>query len=292
VGYHRSGRAGGVERVSASGRAVHFASDGTPRRFIATTAAGLRKPAAIVPVSGGDLKTWPGGADLIIVTAPQFRAALQPLWPRASSRGCAWRWWTSIKSTTRSAPVSRTGGDPGFRTIRESALARTRAALSAAGRRCQLRPARLLGWHRVGYCSHAVGAHRVLRLDGIGRVVCPARRQRGGGSGPGVGRFPAQTADQLATMVAKTLEYASGDQTAAWRHDALLVADNDEPGFADAAKAFGDQLTGYRARVTTVAGDGSGTRQELSQAFAQGPGCWVISGTAVWSYGRRRRSWR
>ena len=73
-------------------------------------------------------------------------------------------------------------------------------------------------------------------------------------------------------MVAKTLEYESGDRAATWRHDALMVADNDEPGFAEAAKAFGDQLTGYQARAITVEGDGSTTRQELAQAFAQGTG--------------------
>ena len=50
-------------------------------------------------------------------------------------------------------------------------------------------------------------------------------------------------------MVAKTLEYESGDQASTWRHDALMVADNDEPGFADAAKTFSDQLTGYQARA-------------------------------------------
>ena len=61
------------------GGRVRFASDGTPRRFHAATTAGLRQPAAITPVPGGDLRDLPGGADLIIVTVPQFRAALEPL---------------------------------------------------------------------------------------------------------------------------------------------------------------------------------------------------------------------
>jgi hypothetical protein len=50
------------------------------------------------------------------------------------------------------------------------------------------------------------------------------------------------------------------------------VADNDEPGFVEAAKAFGDQLAGYQPRAIAVEGDGSGTRLELGQAFAQGTG--------------------
>ena len=58
---------------------IRFASDGASRRFIAATTAGLRKPAAVAPVAAGDLRDWPGGADLIVVTVPQFREALQPL---------------------------------------------------------------------------------------------------------------------------------------------------------------------------------------------------------------------
>ena len=61
------------------GGRVRFASDGAPHRFVAATTAGLRRPAAITPVPGGDLRDLPGGADLIIVTVPQFRAALEPL---------------------------------------------------------------------------------------------------------------------------------------------------------------------------------------------------------------------
>jgi hypothetical protein len=87
-----------------------------------------------------------------------------------------------------------------------------------------------------------------------------------------VGRLPAQTVEQLATMVAKTLDYERSDQAAAWHQDALVVADNDEPGFTEAAQAFTEQLAGYRARVVTIDDDGSTARQELIQAFGQGIG--------------------
>ena len=73
-------------------------------------------------------------------------------------------------------------------------------------------------------------------------------------------------------MVAKTLDYERGDQAAAWHQDALVMADDDESGFTEVAKAFTDQLAGYRARVATIEGDGAAARQELSQAFAQGTG--------------------
>ena len=60
---------------------MRFASDGASRRFDAATTAGLRQPAAIRPVVGRRPSSIPDGADLIIVTVPQFRAALEPLWP-------------------------------------------------------------------------------------------------------------------------------------------------------------------------------------------------------------------
>ena len=161
------------------GGRVRFASDGTPRRFVAATTAGLRQPAAITPVPGGDLRDLPGGADLIIVTVPQFRAALEPLVAARQKQGLR----VAVVDVeqiydTFSARRAGAGGDPGFRTIREGALARTRAALPAAGRRCQLRSARLPGGRGAGSRPDAVGAHRVLRLDGVGCVVRPARRQR------------------------------------------------------------------------------------------------------------------
>ena len=87
-----------------------------------------------------------------------------------------------------------------------------------------------------------------------------------------VGRFPAQTAEQLATMVGKTLDYERSDPAAAWRQDALVVADDDESGFTQTAQAFIDHLAGYNARVTTIEGDGSAAREELSQAFDRGIG--------------------
>ena len=259
--------------MSAQGGRVRFASDGTPRRFVAATTAGLRQPAAITPVPGGDLRDLPDGADLIIVTVPQFRAALEPLVAARQKQGLR----VAVVDVEQIYD-SFSNGEPGPEAIRDFVqYARTHWPAPAprylllagdasydprgylGGAELDLVPTQLVHTAFSGWTASDVWY--ALPDDSAG--VLPALA---------VGRFPAQTAEQLAAMVAKTLEYESGDQTATWRRDALVVADNDEPGFAEAAKVFGDQLTGYQARAITVAGDGAGTRQELAQAFAQGTG--------------------
>jgi hypothetical protein len=251
---------------------VGFTSDGASRRFVAATAAGLRKPAAITPVTGGDLRDLPGGADLIIVTVPQFREALQPLVAARQKQGLrvavvdvaqvydafsagvpgpeAIRAFVQYASAHWAAPAPR------YLLLAGDASYDPRGYLK--GTELDLIPTQLVHTNFSGWTASDVWY--ALPDD---KTYVPVLA---------VGRLPAQTAEQLAVMVAKTLEYERGDQAAAWRHDALVVADNDESGFAEAAKAFSDGLAGYRSRVVTVEGDGSAARQELSQAFAQGTG--------------------
>jgi hypothetical protein len=255
------------------GGRVRFASDGAPRRFVAATTAGLRQPAAITPVPGGDLRDLPDGADLIIVTASQFRATLEPLVAARQKQGLR-----VVVVDVNQIYDAFNHGDPGPEAIRDFVqYARTHWPAPAPrylllvgdasydprgylrGAELDLVPTQLVRTVFSGWTASDVWY--ALPDDGAGALPALA-----------VGRLPAQTAEQLAAMVTKTLEYESIDQAATWRHNALLVADNDEAGFAEAAKAFGDQLTGYQARAITVTGDGSGTRQELAQAFAQGTG--------------------
>jgi hypothetical protein len=251
---------------------VRFASDGVPRRFVAATASGLRKPVAIVPAAGGELRDWPGGADLIIVTVPQFREALQPLVAARQKQGLrvavvdvAQVYDTfshgepapeAIRALVQTAISQWAAPAPRYLLLAGDASYDPRGYLKGTER--DLIPTQLVRTHFSGWTASDVW----YALPDDGSFV----------PNLAVGRLPAQTAEQLATLVAKTMEYEAGDQGAAWRNDALVLADNDEPGFAEAAKAFSDGLAGYRARVVTVAGDGSAARQELAQAFAQGTG--------------------
>ena len=255
------------------GGRVRFASDGTPRRFLAATAAGLRQPAAITPVAGEDLARWPGGADLIIVTAPQFRAALEPLVAARQKQGLRvavvdvdqiYDTFShgepgpeAIRAFVQYARMHWPAPAPRYLLLAGDASYDPRGYLG--GTELDLVPTQLVRTAFSGWTASDVW----YALPDDGATSLPALA---------VGRLPAQTPEQLATMVAKTLEYEKVDSAATWRHDALVVADNDEPGFAEAAKAFSDLLTGYQARTITVEGDGSGTREELAQAFAQGTG--------------------
>ena len=225
---------------------VHFASDGTPRRFVAATAEGLHRPAAIVPVTASSLRDLPGGADLIIVTVPQFREALQPLVEARQKQGLR----VAVVDVDQIYDTF-SGGQPGPEAIR-AFVQYARSHWTAPAPRYLL---------LAGDASYDPRGY----LKGTEIDLVPAQSVYTGFSGwtasdvwyalpdgdasvpaLAVGRLPAQTAEQLATMVAKTLEYESGDQAAAWRQDALIVADNDEPGFADAAKAFTDGLADYQ----------------------------------------------
>lgn len=101
-----------------------------------------------------------------------------------------------------------------------------------------------------------------------------------------VGRFPAQTAEQMAAMVQKTLSYEAQSGDLGWRSGALLVADNDEPSFAEATQAFASELSGYRSSQVTVDGDGGSARTALKAAFGDGTGLigyFGHGGVALWA---------
>ncbi len=262
-----------LNAYTRQGDQVRFASDGTPRRFSAVTAAGLRKPAAITPAAGGDLKDWPGGADVIIVTVPQFREALQPLVAARQKQGLRVAVVDvnqvydafgagepspeAIRAFVRHAGSHWASPAPRYLLLAGDASYDPRGYLEGA--EIDIVPTQLVYTTFSGWTASDVWY--ALPDDSANALPTLA-----------VGRFPAQTAEQLATMVAKTLKHERSDQAATWQQDAFVVADNDEPGFAQTAQAFADNLTGYRARVSTVADDGSAARAELSQAFDQGVG--------------------
>lgn len=270
-----------VDDYVSTGDTVRFASDGTPRRFIAVTEAGLLKPVAVGPASGPDpatgaptvLADWPGGADLIIVTAPQFRAALQPLIDARRAQGLR---VTVVDVDQVYDSFSHGAPDPAaIRALVEHARAQwappaPRYLLLAGdasydpagylkGPEADLVPTQTIHTTFSGLTASDVW----YGLADDGPTAMPV---------VAVGRFPAQTAEQLANMVNKTLEYERGDRTAAWRDQALLLADGSEPGFAGAAQGFADALKGFTAETVTSEGDGAAARAKLLRAFDDGVG--------------------
>ena len=268
---------------------VQFASEAAPRRFIAATQAGLRKPAAITPVSAADpaaapsgaqaasakpaLDDWPGGADMIIVTVPQFREALQPLVAARQAQGLR----VAVVDVAQ-VYDGFSDGQPGPEAIRALvqharghwAPPAVRYLLLAGdasydprgylkGAELDLVPTQEVSTSFSGWTASDVW----YGLEDDGPTARPV---------VAVGRFPAQTADQLAAMVAKTLAYERDARTAAGRDRALLVADGSEPSFPAAAQDFARELGGYTAQVVASEGDGSAARQELLGALDAGVG--------------------
>lgn len=255
------------------GKQVRFTSDGTQRSFLVATRAGLRRPADIIPAATGDFPDWPGGADLIIVTVPQFRDALRPLVAARQEQGLR----VAVVDVDQ-IYAAFSGGVPGPEAIRAFVRYARQHWPAPAPRYLLL--AGDASYDPRGYLGGAeldLVPTQLVRTAFSGWTasdVWYALQDEVAAALPdlAVGRFPAQTVEQLTTMVAKTLSYAQGNEAAAWRRAAFLVADNDEPGFADAVKAFSEQLAGYQARSVTIDGDGSAARQELFRAFAEGTG--------------------
>ncbi len=251
---------------------LRFRSEGGSRRFVAVTQAGLAAPAAIVPASSPDLRDWPSGADMIVVTVPEFRQALAPLVAERQAQGLrvavvdvgqVYDTFTfgraepeAIRALAQHAVNQWPAPAPRFLLLAGDASYDPRGY--TAGPERDLVPTRVVQTTFSGWTGSDVWY--ALPDDGPGSLPVLA-----------VGRFPAQTADQLATMVAKTLDYERS-QAGEWRGRALLVADNKEPGFTAEADDFAAALAGYTARTVTLDGDGSAARQDLLAAFEEGTG--------------------
>ena len=285
------------------GGQVRFAADGSPRRFILVTEAGLRRPAALTPAgedgtrtsakgrervpeasprssattrgssSGQTLYNWPGGADMIIVTVPQFQAALQPLVTARQAAGLrvalvdvtaiydSFNYGradpAAIRTFVRQARANWEPPAPRFLLLAGDASYDPRGYLG--GSEADLVPTHLVDTAFTGWTASDVWY--ALPSDAL--TARPALA---------VGRFPAQTADQMSAMVAKTLAYEQISPQADWRNRALFLADNDDPGFASTAEVFAAALPNYTSQVITVSGDGTGVRADLLQAFDAGMG--------------------
>jgi hypothetical protein len=72
-------------------------------------------------------------------------------------------------------------------------------------------------------------------------------------------------------MVSKTLAYEKTG-SADWRSRGLLIADNDESGFAAEASTFATSLPGFQTEQVTIEGDGASARERLLGAFEDGTG--------------------
>ena len=224
-------------------------ADGVSRRFALATKAGLHRPAAItaVPEPGSPgvekLRNWPGGADLIVITAPQFRDALEPLIKAREAQGLrvavidvgeiydAFSYGRADPEAIRALVQQAIGKwmppTPRYLLLAGDASYDPRGYLKAGdkGAESDLVPTELVDTDVTGWTASDVWytLPTGTALDPYGH---PSARPA-----LAVGRLPAQTAEQMTAMVAKILAYENGDASAPWRRQAFFAADNDEPGF-------------------------------------------------------------
>lgn len=261
-----------VEDHAVADGMIRFGADGERRHFIATT-GGMQKPASISPYAGPDLNAWPGGADMIIVTVPAFHAALEPLVTAREAQGLRVAVVDvesvydhfgygraepeAMRALVRHALAHWEAPAPRFLLLAGDASYDPRGYLEAA--EVDLVPTQAVYTSFSGW----TGSDVWFALPDDSAEARPALA---------VGRFPAQTAGQLAEMVEKTLAHERGDRTAAWRKRAVLVADNDEPGYGVAAADFAGALDTHETDMITIGGDGSDARQALLKAIDRGTG--------------------
>ncbi len=238
----------------------------------AANAAAVLTPVAIAATTENPLPDWPGGADLVIITVPQFRDTLKPLVAARTAQGLR----VAVLDVEQVYDAFSHGRiDPAalqalMRHARQKWTAPAPAYLLLAGD-ASYDP---MGWLK-GTESDLVPTRSVYTTFSgwTGSDVWYALPDDGPTTRPAfaVGRFPAQTAEQLAIMVQKTLAYERQAGDLRWRSDVLLVADNDEPGFAEEAAAFANRL-GYTSQQVTIEGDGANARAALGASFRDGAG--------------------
>jgi hypothetical protein len=263
------------------GDRLTFASDNTRRRFLVAARTNLLQPQTIIPGTGPDLRDWPGGADMIIVTVPQFRRSLEPL--VAARRAAGLRVAVvdvsavydtfsdgragpeAIRKLVRHALLHWKPPAPRFLLLAGDASYDPRGYLQ--GSEADLVPTQTVATTFTGWTASDVW------------YALPEDITEGGQAATGldpllaVGRFPAQTVEQMDAMVSKTLAYEREQLAAPWSRSALFLVDNDDPVFAVVARRFADAIrTTATPEILPLVGDGSQARERLLQALDEGVG--------------------
>jgi hypothetical protein len=272
---------------------LRFGSDGTERRYVVAPETALLEPEAVLGVTPGVLPDWPGGADWIVVTLPQFRAALAPLVAARQEQGLRVAVLDAaevydafshgqitpeaIRSLVQYARARWAPPQPRYLLLAGDASYDPSGYLG--GPEADLVPSQFIATTYTGWTASDVWyalPPEAFEEDGVTlKTTDESTSLRPVIS---AGRLPAQTPEQLAAMVSKILRYERNDVSAAWHRKALLPVDNDDPDFLTEAEAFQAELSGYDTEVAPVVGDGSQARAAVLDAFNSGIGLMGYTG--------------
>ncbi len=203
------------------------------RRYALATAGARLTPQAILPANSADLRQNSEGADYIVITPSDFAAALQPLVDYRREQGLrvtvaeiqdVYDTFSggmvdpaAVRDYMRYARDNWPGPAPRFLLLVGDASYDYRGFL--ADGTPNLIPTYLLQTHFVG---ETASDNWFVSLD-----------EQDDRPDMAVGRIPAQTAEQVATVVAKTLAYEQDPNAANWAGRALFVADDKQTSFQE-----------------------------------------------------------
>ncbi len=217
--------------ADADGLRLRTEPGDVPRALVLAQPDALLTPAAILPATGVDLRDNPEGADYIAVAYPDFIPALQPLVEHRRSQGLRVTVASiddvydtfsngapdpaAIRDYMLYARDNWTGPAPRFLLLAGDATYDYQGFL--ADSTPNFVPTYLLSTHFVGETASDNWFVSLNDEDDLPDMA--------------VGRIPAQTAQQVEDVVAKTLAYETDTTAAQWDGRALFVADNEKEGF-------------------------------------------------------------
>ncbi len=241
------------------------------RRYALATHSALLQPTRVIPAKGHDVRQNAAGADYVAVVAAGFEQALQPLVERRRSQGLRVTVVTvddvydtfshgmldpaAIRDYLRYARDHWPGPAPRFLLLVGDASYDYQGFLPNSTPNYV--PTYLLTTHFVG---ETASDNWFVSLDDADDLPDMA-----------VGRIPAQTAAQVATVVAKTLAYE--DSSGPWQGRALFVADNKQAEFQSMSDDLASEFlpVGYEVQKVYL-GQAADANRALMSSLRQGVG--------------------
>ena len=225
-------------------------NEASGRRYLALAPAQALTPASVTTWQGTDLRLDAAGADYIIITPPEFAAAIQPLAEQRQADGLR-----VLVANRDDVFDSFSNGRPSPIAIRDF-LRHAYDNWPAPAPRFVL----LVGDASYDYRDRLNGKFKnilptyLLDTTYVGETASDNWLVSFGGEDDyrpsmAIGRLPAQNVEQLEAMVKKTLAYESAPPSGDWRRRVLLVADDDDQAFAQMSDTL---ATDYLSKTYTI----------------------------------------
>ncbi len=236
------------------------------RRYLVVPASALRSPASVTPTRAPRLKDQASGADVLVIAPDAFAEALQPLLDWRERQGLRVRRVSpeeiydaynygmkdtqAIRDFLRDAHM-RWQPAPRFVLLIGDASYDYKNILQATQR--DIVPTRLVYTTFAGETA----SDTWYAEDDQGRPLFA------------IGRLPAQTPEQVKTMVSKIIAYEQAP-AADWQRRALVVADDEDPAFESLNEQLISSLpSGYTAERVYFSQAQQGEDDQLHQAVIE-----------------------